>query len=140
MARSADEHSHGSAAEREAILAVVLDYIAGWFDADAARVERALHPELCKRSLRPDGTVSTLTAPMLIEYATQGRGRGEDAPDRRVHVEVDHIDGALAAAVVRCHQYVDYMQLVRTAGGWKILNVLCRRRHHPATPTAPRPP
>lgn len=129
MARSADEHSQGSAAEREAILTVVLDYIAGWFDADPARVERALHPELCKRSIRPDGSVNTLTAPMLIESAAQGRGRGEDSPDRRVQVEVDHIDGPLAAAVVRCHQYVDYLQLIRTAGGWKILNVVWRRRH-----------
>ena len=33
-----------------AIEACVRDYFEGWFDGDAARMERALHPELAKRS------------------------------------------------------------------------------------------
>ena len=32
-----------------AIRATVSDYIEGWFDGDAERMERALHPELAKR-------------------------------------------------------------------------------------------
>jgi hypothetical protein len=36
-------------ADEDAIRAVVLDYVEGWFDGDAARMERALHPELVKR-------------------------------------------------------------------------------------------
>ena len=35
--------------DQEAIRGVVLDYIDGWFDGDAVRMERALHPELVKR-------------------------------------------------------------------------------------------
>jgi len=134
MGRSADEHGHGSTAEREAIVAVALDYVAGWFDADAARMERALHPDLAKRSLQADGHVRTMTAPMLLEFTIQARGRSEDSPDRRVHVEVLHIDETLASAVVRCHQYVDHLHLVRTADGWKILNILARRRHRSPGP------
>jgi hypothetical protein len=33
----------------QAIRAVALDYIEGWFDGDASRMERALHPELVTR-------------------------------------------------------------------------------------------
>ena len=36
-------------AEENAIRATVLDYIEGWFEGDAGRMERALHPELMKR-------------------------------------------------------------------------------------------
>jgi hypothetical protein len=129
MGRSAEEHGHGSAAEREAIVSVALDYVAGWFDADSERMERALHPDLTKRALKADGSVVTLTAPMLLELTIQARGRSEDAPDRRVKVEVLHMDELLASAVVRCHQYIDHLHLVRTDGGWKILNILARRRH-----------
>jgi hypothetical protein len=35
------------------IVACALDYYEGWFDGDAARMERALHPELVKRSRWP---------------------------------------------------------------------------------------
>jgi uncharacterized protein (DUF736 family) len=132
MGRSAEEQGHGSAAAREAIVAVALDYVAGWFDADSARMERALHPDLAKRALQSDGTVRALTAPMLLELTIQARGRSEDAPDRRVQVEVLHIDDAVASAVVRCHQYIDHLHLVRTDAGWKILNILARRRHRGA--------
>ena len=37
-------------ADRDAIMRVALDYFEGWFDGDAARMERVLHPDLAKRS------------------------------------------------------------------------------------------
>ena len=39
------------AAEEAAVVAVALDYFEGWFEGDTARMDRALHPELAKRSL-----------------------------------------------------------------------------------------
>ena len=52
-------------ADRDAIVRVALDYFEGWFDGDAARIERTLHPDLAKRS--PDdapapGELEKLTA------------------------------------------------------------------------------
>ena len=38
-----------------AVVSAVLDYFEGWFDGDAARMERALHPDLAKRALATDG-------------------------------------------------------------------------------------
>lgn len=126
--RRSEDTSHASSADREAIVSVALDYIGGWFDADQARMERALHPDLSKRSVQADGAVRTLTREMMLGFTSEGGGRREDAPDRRLEVEVNHIDGVLATAVVRCHLYVDYLQLVRTDTGWRILNVIWRRR------------
>ena len=35
--------------DAQQISATVLDYVEGWFDGDADRMRRALHPELVKR-------------------------------------------------------------------------------------------
>ena len=43
--------AESSADDRAAVVRTALDYFEGWFDGDAARIERALHPELAKRSL-----------------------------------------------------------------------------------------
>ncbi len=37
------------AADSAAIRQTALDYIEGWYEANASRMERALHPELAKR-------------------------------------------------------------------------------------------
>jgi hypothetical protein len=46
-------------ADSAAIRTTALDYIEGWYDADAARMEQALHPHLAKRFVEPfaDGRV-----------------------------------------------------------------------------------
>ncbi len=36
-----------------AIRQTVLDYIESWYDGDAARMERSVHPDLAKRIVRP---------------------------------------------------------------------------------------
>ena len=41
--------------DEAAIRGVVRDYVDGWFDGDAARMERALHPELVKRRRGTEG-------------------------------------------------------------------------------------
>ena len=54
-------------ADRDAIVRVALDYFEGWFDGDAARMERTLHPDLAKRS--PDD------APAPGNWRSLRRGR-----------------------------------------------------------------
>jgi len=56
-----------------AIVETVLDYFEGWFDGDAARMERALHPSLAKRALATDGrTLDETTADWMIEATGRG--------------------------------------------------------------------
>jgi hypothetical protein len=65
--------------ERAAIESVALDYYEGWFDGDAGRMERALHPQLVKRSLREDGsTVETISARDMVEATAAGSGLTRD--------------------------------------------------------------
>ena len=97
---------------------VALDYFEGWFDGDAARMERALHPDLAKRS--PDDApapcaLEKLTAREMIEATAKGIGKTRDVPDRALEVEVEHLHREIANVTVRSAVYVEYLHLVRTA-------------------------
>ena len=63
--------------DEQAIEATVLDYFEGWFDGDAERMERALHPQLAKRALR-DGNLSESPAPEMVEATSAGIGKAQD--------------------------------------------------------------
>ncbi len=112
-------------AERELITRTVLDYFEGWFDGDARRMERALHPELAKRSLEEDGwTLNETSADWMNDATARGLGRARDPGDRGIEVDVVDVYGAIAHATVRSAVYREYVHLVRTRDGWKIVNAL----------------
>ena len=71
--------------DEQAIRSTVLDYFEGWFDGDAGRMERALHPQLAKRSLG-DGTLDENTAPEMIEATAAGSGKRRDPGERRIDI------------------------------------------------------
>jgi hypothetical protein len=118
--------------DEDAIRAATLDYIEGWFDGDASRMERALDPELVKRCRGIEGddpdVLETLTAREMIDATAAGEGRGEDAEDRQIAVEISYLSGEIASVTCLCHRYVDLLQLVRMPDGWKIVNAVWRLR------------
>src|SRR3954462_15380107 len=113
----------GRTAAEAAVVDAVLDYFEGWFDGDAARMERALHPDLAKRALEPDGrTLNETTAAWMVDATGRGLGRGQDPGDRRIEVDVEDVHGSIANVTVRSAVYREYVQLARTSDGWKIVN------------------
>ena len=122
----------GTSGDEAAVARAARDYIEGWFDGDRARMERALHPELAKRSLEQDASgaesVRTLTAREMIDMTANGEGQREDVDDRRIEVEVHDVSEGIASATVRSALYVDLLQLLKTRDGWRIVNVAWRDR------------
>lgn len=116
-------------ADRAAVTAAVLDYFEGWFDADPTRMRRALHPRLAKRAFAQDAArtpeLDETTADEMIEAAGAGLGRAR-AGDGRIDIRIDDIDGAMAAVTARSEHYDEYIHLVATPDGWKIVNTLWR--------------
>jgi hypothetical protein len=112
--------------ERAAIERTVLDYFEGWFGGDPVRMERALHPDLVKRSLQRDasgrGTLRTISAEAMIEATARGEGKNESPADLRIEIEVEDLLGELANVTVRSAVYTEYLHLARTSNGWKIVN------------------
>jgi Putative lumazine-binding len=118
--------------DEDAVRSVALDYLAGWFDGDAGRMERALHPELVKRCRGIEGddpdALETLTAREMIDATADGEGRREDTPDRQIDIRIDHLSGGIASVQCVCHRYVDLLQLIDMPDGWKIVNAVWRLR------------
>jgi hypothetical protein len=116
-------------AERSGIEAAVRDYYEGWFDADASRMARAVHPALAKRAVDQDptrsGGLDETSAQEMIEATARGMGRSR-AGTRRVDVTIDHAGAGLASVTVHTDHYVEYLHLVRTPDGWRIINALWR--------------
>jgi hypothetical protein len=114
--------------DEAAIVEVVLDYFEGWYDGDVARMKRALHEDLVKRSLDDDGSIDTIPAQAMIDATADGRGRRDDPAERRLDVRVESVYDTIANVTVMSVPYAEYVQLVRTKDGWKILNALWQRR------------
>ena len=107
--------------ETDAITQTVLDYFEGWFDGDAARMERALHRDLAKRRSGED--LEMTTKRRMVELTERGEGK-EDAGDGRIEIEVEDVYKDMASVTVHTATYHEYVHLVRTADGWRIANTL----------------
>lgn len=117
-----------SAAESAAIRQAALDYIDGYYGGDAARMERALHPELAKRIVRADSTgagwISSMGASQLIAGTRAGFGREIPAAERKNMVTILDVFGNAASAKIDAGPWIDYLHLARVNGRWVIVNVL----------------
>lgn len=117
-----------SAADSAAIRATALDYIEGWYTADAERMERALHPHLAKRFVEtlPNGGVrlTDTSALELVQQVRNGGGSTTPATDRRTDVQILDVFQDVASVRVDAHGWIDYMHLARFGDDWKIVNVL----------------
>jgi hypothetical protein len=115
-------------AERAAIKQTALDYIEGWYEGNAERMERALHPELAKRIARtnPEGRsrLDQMSAMSLVQGTK--RGGGKDTPKEKQQKDVTILDIYENAASVKvvASDWIDYLHVAKFNGRWVIVNVL----------------
>ena len=116
--------------DAEAIRRCVLDYFEGWFDGDADRMDRALHPGLAKHSLGQDrersGRLDVTTKDEMVEATRRGVGRTRDVPNRAIRIDIAGVSGDIASAIVHSAVYIEYLLLARTTDGWRITDALWR--------------
>ena len=117
-----------SAADSAAIRATALDYIEGWYAGDAARMERALHPELAKRIVQTDpqgrSRLGQQSAMTLVANTRRGGGTNIPADKRKSDVRILDVYGNAASVRVQAASWVDYMHIAKSNGRWVIVNVL----------------
>lgn len=117
-----------TAADSAAIRAAALDYIEGWYEGNAERMERALHPELAKRivNTNPNGrnSLGQQGALTLINGTKAGGGKSTPPARQRKDVKLLDIFGNTASVRVDASDWVDYMHMAKWNGRWVIVNVL----------------
>ena len=115
-------------ADRAAIKQTALDYVEGWYEGNAERMERSLHPDLAKRIVNTNeqgrSQLGQLTAMSLVQGVK--RGGGKDTPKEKQQKDVVILDVFENAASVKATMsaWVDYMHIGKFNGRWVIINVL----------------
>lgn len=114
--------------DKAAITAAALDYIEGWYEGNAERMERALHPDLAKRIVRTNDKGQSSLGQMSALSLVQGvkRGGGKDTPKERQQKDVTILDVYENAASVKvvASDWIDYLHVAKFNGRWVIVNVL----------------
>jgi hypothetical protein len=117
-----------NAADAPAIKQTALDYIEGWYEGNAERMERALHPELAKRIARTNAEGYSRLDQMSAMSLVLGtrRGGGKNTPKERQEKDVTILDVFENAASVKivASEWIDYLHMAKFNGRWVIVNVL----------------
>lgn len=115
-------------ADSAAIIETALNYGDGWYSGDAARMEKAIHPDLnkiCPVFMQQTGKTYLIISSWsgLVEPARAKAGFVEE-PARKISVKVLKINNNVACAKLTSAQFNDYLEMVKFDGQWKIVNVL----------------
>lgn len=133
--------------DNAAITKTALNYIEGWYEGDAARMESALHPELAKRMIYTDPKTGRSQfnhmGAMALVQGTR-RGGGSKTPKEKQLKEITILDRYQGAAVVKivASEWIDYLSVAKFNGEWKIINVLWELKPKPveqSTSSSPKP-
>ena len=118
-----------TAADSSAIRATALDYVEGWYDGNAERMSRAVHPELVKRIVVSDtatkrSVIETMGATALVNGTRRGWGKDTPANRRQKDVTILDVFGNAASVKSVMADWIDYLQMAKVDGRWVIVNVL----------------
>ena len=123
-----DAHAQ-TASDREAIKQTALDYIEGYYDGNAERMERSLHPDLAKRIVRADpgsgkNRLEQMTAARLVQVTAARKGRPTPPEKQQKDVTILDLYENSASVKIVAADWIDYLHLARFDGRWVIVNVL----------------
>ena len=112
-----------------AIRQTALNYIEGWYEGNAERMERALHPELAKRIVSTDPTsgrsrLNQMSAMTLVQSTWAGGGKKTPLDQQQKEVTILDIFNNAASVKVNASGWIDYLHIAKWNGEWKIVNVL----------------
>jgi len=128
-AAAAHAQTASSDADKDAIKQTALDYIEGWYEGNAERMERALHPELAKRIVRTDAKTGRSglgqMSAMSLVLGTRAGG-GKETPKDKQQKDVTILDVFENSACVKviASDWIDYLHMAKWNGRWVIVNVL----------------
>jgi hypothetical protein len=116
-------------ADRTAIVKTALDYIEGWYEGNAERMERSLHPELAKRIVRTDpktgsSRLDQMSAMTLVQSTRKGYGKKTPPDKQQEDVTILDVYGNTASVKVVATDWIDYLHVAKYNGKWVIVNVL----------------
>jgi hypothetical protein len=118
--------------DKAAITTTAMDYMEGWYEGNAERMERALHPELAKRMFSKDDNgrsiFNHMGAMRLVQGARAGFGKNTPKDQQRKEVKILDVFENVASVRADMRDWIDYMHMAKLDGRWVIVNVLWELR------------
>jgi hypothetical protein len=116
-------------ADLAAIKQTALDYIDGYYEGAAERMERALHPDLAKRIVHTDpksgrSRLDQMSAMSLVQGTRARASRPTPKDQRQNDVTVLDVFGNTASVKIVATDWIDYLHVAKFNGRWVIVNVL----------------
>lgn len=118
-----------TSSDTTAIRQAALDYIEGWYTADAKRMARAVDSRLVKRIFAKnpqtgEQVFKNQDSTALVTATEKGYGSKIPEAQRQKKVTLlDVFEGAASVKIVAA-RWVDYLHLAKEGGDWQIVNVL----------------
>jgi len=117
-----------SADNAAAIKQTALDYIEGWYEGNAERMEKALHPERAKRIVRTNqegrSRLDQMSAMSLVQGTRSAYGKNTPKEKQQKDVTILDVFENAASVKVIAADWVDYLHMAKFSGRWVIVNVL----------------
>jgi hypothetical protein len=114
--------------DRAAITQTALDYIEGFYEGSAERMERALHPDLAKRIVRTNdrgqSRLDQMSAMALVQITRGGGGKNMPKDKQQKDVTILDVYENVATVKLVATDWIDYMHIAKYNGRWVIVNVL----------------
>ena len=119
--------SNTASNQKAAVTAVAQNYMEAYYTADSARMQKTLHPDFHKRTLRTINghtEISEDTVQSMVEGVRLGSGKEIPASDRVKRIEVLDVYRDAASVKVVTGRWIDYMHLSKLNGEWRVLDVV----------------
>jgi hypothetical protein len=116
-----------STSDREAVKQAATNYVTAVYESRPELIEKSVHPQLTKYGFmrQQDGTYKQgqMTYTQLLDVArTWNKDKKRDTSIKEIQV-LDVLDQT-ATAKIRAQWGIDYMQLAKFDGTWKIINII----------------
>src|SRR5262249_8925301 len=102
--------------DREAVKEAVLDYVEGVYEANPAKIERSVHPQLAKRGFfirNHESTESTMSFTEFIEHTKTYNKDGQFPPDAPKQITLYEVLDHTASVKLLAAWGIDYMHLAK---------------------------
>jgi len=119
--------SNPASNEKRSITAVAQNYMDAYYTADANRMQKALHPDFHKRTLKSVNghmEIREDSAQSMVEGVRSGSGKDIPIAERVQKIEVLDVYRDAASVKVVTGRWIDYMHLSKLNGEWRVLDVV----------------
>ncbi len=113
------------------IRTTVLNYVEGWYEGNADRMGKAIHPQMIKRIVgwakdhtKNENMMEQLNASQLLDGTRKGLGKRIEKERQIKTITILSVYNNTASVKVEMADWYDFMHLGRWNGEWKIINVL----------------